>query len=52
MVMLFGLDGASFTEGAAETARIAELAERSTQVQDLSIPQQIVSFIRIMFLPI
>ena len=39
------LDGASFTEGAAETARIAELAERSTQVQDLSIPQQIVSFI-------
>ncbi len=45
MVMLFGLDGASFTEGAAETARIAELAERSTQVQDLSIPQQIVSFI-------
>lgn len=52
MVMLFGLDGASFTEGAAETARIAELAERSTQVQDLSIPQQIVSLFRIMFLPI
>lgn len=45
MVMGFGLDGASFTEGATETARIAELAERSTQVQDLSIPQQIVSFI-------
>ncbi|OTN75526.1 sodium/dicarboxylate symporter family protein [Enterococcus sp. 8G7_MSG3316] len=45
MVMVFGLDGASFTEGATETARIAELAERSTQVQDLSIPQQIVSFI-------
>ena len=38
MVMVFGLDGASFTEGATETARIAELAERS-------IPQQIVSFI-------
>ena len=37
MVMLFGLDGASFTEGAAETARIAELAERSTQVQDFVI---------------
>ncbi|HCE12510.1 MAG TPA: L-cystine transporter, partial [Enterococcus sp.] len=30
---------------ATETARIAELAERSTQVQDLSIPQQIVAFI-------
>lgn len=30
MVMVFGLDGASFTEGATETARIAELAERST----------------------
>ncbi|KPG68593.1 L-cystine transporter [Enterococcus sp. RIT-PI-f] len=45
MVMVFGLDGASFTEGATETARIAELAERSTQVQDLSIPQQIVAFI-------
>ncbi len=45
MVMVFGLDGASFTEGATEAARIAELAERSTQVQDLSIPQQIVSFI-------
>ena len=43
--MLFGLDGASFTEGAAETARIAELAERQAQVQDLSIPEQILSFI-------
>ncbi|MDT2756260.1 L-cystine transporter [Enterococcus asini] len=43
--MLFGLDGASFTEGSAETARIAELAERQAQVQDLSIPEQIVSFI-------
>lgn len=43
--MLFGLDGASFTEGSAETARIAELAERQAQVQDLSIPQQIVNFI-------
>lgn len=45
MVMVFNLDGASFTKGAAETARIAELAERQGQVQDLSIPQQILSFI-------
>lgn len=45
MVMLFNLDGATFTEGAAETARIAELVERQAQVENLSIPQQILSFI-------
>lgn len=45
MVMLFNLDGASFTEGAAETARIAEIVERQAQVENLSIPQQILSFI-------
>lgn len=44
-IVLFNLDGASFTQGAAESARIAELAERQTQVQNLSIPQQILSFI-------
>lgn len=44
-VLAFNLDGASFTEGAAETARIAEITERATQVENLSIPQQILSFI-------
>jgi L-cystine uptake protein TcyP (sodium:dicarboxylate symporter family) len=43
--MLFGLQGAKFAEGAAETARIAELATRQETVQNLSIPQQILSFI-------
>ncbi|MGO3733175.1 MAG: L-cystine transporter [Vagococcus sp.] len=43
--MLFGLQGSTFIEGSAETARIAELAERQEMVTDLSIPQQIVSFI-------
>lgn len=45
MVMLFQLDGETFTKGAAETARIAEITERQTQVENLSIPQQILSFI-------
>lgn len=45
MVMLFNLDGASFTKGAAETARIAELTQKQTEVENLSIPQQILSFI-------
>lgn len=45
MVLAFHLDGATFTKGAAETARIAQLAERQTQVENLSIPQQIISFI-------
>ncbi|BCA86111.1 L-cystine transporter tcyP [Enterococcus saigonensis] len=44
-IVLFNLDGASFTQGAAESARIAELAQRQTQVENLSIPQQILSFI-------
>lgn len=43
--ILFGLQGAKFSEGAAETARIAELATRQEAVADLSIPEQIVSFI-------
>ena len=41
----FGLQGAKFTQGAAETSRIAELATRQDAIQDLTIPQQIVSFI-------
>lgn len=44
-VFLFGLQGAEFTEGATETARIAELASRQEMVQNLSIPEQLVSFI-------
>lgn len=44
-VMVFGLDGATFTKGAAETARIKELADRQSMVQNFSIPQQILSFI-------
>lgn len=43
--LLFGLQGAKFTEGSAETARIAELATRQETVENLSIPQQILSFI-------
>jgi L-cystine uptake protein TcyP (sodium:dicarboxylate symporter family) len=46
MVMVFQLDGATFTEGAAETARIAEITQRQAEVQNLSIPQQILSFTR------
>ncbi|AQP53518.1 L-cystine transporter [Vagococcus penaei] len=45
VVFLFNLDGATFTKGAAETARIAELTQRQDMVKDLTIPQQIVSFI-------
>lgn len=44
-VLLFNLDGAEFTEGAAETARIASLEESQAQVADLSLPEQIVGFI-------
>ena len=43
--LAFGLQGAKFTQGAAETSRIAELATRQDAIQDLTIPQQIVSFI-------
>lgn len=43
--VLFGLQGAQFTQGTAETARIAELATRQETVENLSIPQQIVAFI-------
>ncbi|EOI33278.1 L-cystine transporter [Enterococcus faecalis] len=43
--LAFGLQGAKFTQGATETSRIAELATRQDAIQDLTIPQQIVSFI-------
>lgn len=44
-VLLFNLDGAEFTRGAAENARILALQETQTQVPGLTIPQQIVDFI-------
>lgn len=44
-VLLFNLDGAEFTRGAAENARIAALQETATQVENYSIPEQIVNFI-------
>ena len=44
-VLLFNLDGAEFTRGAAENARIASLQESATQVENYSIPEQIVNFI-------
>ncbi|MBL1229075.1 L-cystine transporter [Enterococcus sp. BWB1-3] len=43
--ILFGLQGAQFTEGTAEAARIAELATRQETIENLSIPDQILSFI-------
>ncbi|MDN6627118.1 MAG: cation:dicarboxylase symporter family transporter, partial [Pisciglobus halotolerans] len=44
-VLLFNLDGAEFTRGAAENAQILALQETQSQVADLTIPQQIVDFI-------
>lgn len=44
-VLLFNLDGAEFTRGAAESAQIAALQETQTQVEGMTIPQQILSFI-------
>lgn len=44
-VLLFNLDGAEFTRGAAENAQILSLQETQSQVADLTIPQQIVNFI-------
>lgn len=45
ITLAFGLQGANFTEGSAESARIAELATRQETVENLTIPDQIVSFI-------
>lgn len=44
-VLLFNLDGAQFTEGVAESAQILALADRQSQVEGLTIPGQILSFI-------
>ena len=44
-VLLFNLDGAEFTRGAAENAQILALQERQAQVTGMTIPQQIVDFI-------
>ena len=44
-VLLFNLDGAEFTQGAAEQARIASLQESASQVENYSIPEQIVNFV-------
>lgn len=41
----FGLTAEGLTEGARETARIAQLESRAGRVSDLSIPQMLVSFI-------
>lgn len=44
-VLLFNLDGAEFTRGAAELARIEQLQEQTALVEDITIPEQIVAFI-------
>lgn len=44
-VLLFNLDGAEFTQGAAENARISALQDTQAQVEGLTIPQQILNFI-------
>lgn len=44
-VILFNLDGAEFTRGAAENARIAALEESAAQVENYSIPEQLLNFI-------
>ena len=43
--IIFGLNGATFTQGTAESARIAEITTTSETVKNLSIPDQILSFI-------
>lgn len=44
-VILFNLDGAEFTRGAAENARIAALSDTVSQVENYSIPEQILNFV-------
>lgn len=44
-VILFNLDGAEFTRGAAENARIAALSDTASQVENYSIPEQILNFV-------
>ncbi|MEK5268592.1 L-cystine transporter [Weizmannia sp. FSL W8-0401] len=43
--LLYGLDGIHLTQGAAEAARNAELKTSVASVKDMTIPQQIVSFL-------
>lgn len=44
-VLLFNLDGAEFTRGAAEMERIASIQQSQAEVADLTLPQQIINFI-------
>lgn len=44
-VMVFNLDGAEFVQGEQETARIEQLQQSQTAVDDLTIPEQITSFV-------
>ncbi|MGX7420202.1 L-cystine transporter [Carnobacterium gallinarum] len=44
-VFIFNLNGATFVQGDAETERIEVLDQRKTEVENLTIPEQIVSFI-------
>lgn len=44
-VVLFNLDGAQFSQGTQEIARIESLQQRNTSIADLTLPQQITSFI-------
>ena len=44
-VILFNLDGAEFTRGTAENARIAALSDTASQVENYSIPEQILNFV-------
>ncbi|GEK91579.1 L-cystine transporter [Alkalibacterium kapii] len=44
-VMAFNLDGAEFVQGDQENARIEQLRESQTAVDDLTIPEQITSFV-------
>ncbi|KKK38874.1 sodium:dicarboxylate symporter [Mesobacillus campisalis] len=41
----FGLDGVQLTEGEAEASRNVELADRVTQVEGMTIPQQLLQMI-------
>lgn len=44
-VLIFNLDGAEFTRGAAEMERIASIQQTQAEVADLTIPQQLINFI-------
>lgn len=44
-VFVFNLDGAELAQGQAESERIEQITETSTQVEDISLPEQITNFI-------